>query len=262
MNHQTKIFRTLTLRRSGSHGIIIWLMHQKQNMKLSYPIIGDLTKNPDEIYKLDYLYDDCNLAILFNGRDKKCNNLYTSTFNILAKKHNVNYAHIAIVGFEDVDIRDCRNYEIKNLDKCFNNFILCPTILIVRNFKNWLASIFKNSRSVEYLTKQSIQWKIYANEAIDQQLVDNKYIILFDKWFKSKAYREKICFDLDLDFTDTAINSMLYHGWGSSFDGLKYDGNASQMKVLDRWKNFENDELFNNLLNKFNDCIELSERIF
>ena len=69
---------------------------------------------------------------------------------------------------------------------------------------------------------------------------------------------------LGLTWNDKSLNKVARWGivtWGDSFDGMEYDGKASQMKVLERWKNFKDDPFYLSLFND-RELVELSETIF
>ena len=67
-----------------------------------------------------------------------------------------------------------------------------------------------------------------------------------DKWFSSKAYRKKVANRTGLEFTDAGLNDIC--SIGSSFNNRSYQGKAQQMDVLNRWKEFDKDVEFNNIL--------------
>ena len=88
----------------------------------------------------------------------------------------------------------------------------------------------------------------------------------FDDWFANKTYRKKIAEQLNLNFSDAGLNTIMPMGWGkkgSSFDKMEYDGNAQKMKVLDRWKEYKDNPVeFTNVLKMNNELREMSEKIF
>ena len=82
-------------------------------------------------------------------------------------------------------------------------------------------------------------------------LPNPKTVVLYDKWFSSKKYREEISEKLDLKHTDKRLNIVMKIGigrsWGSSFDQMKKKNEAQSMDVLNRWVEVENDERFQKL---------------
>ena len=152
-------------------------------------------------------------------------------------------------------------------------------VIIIRDFKNWIASVLKahidaffkdpwNPTLQTYRTHNDIaKYKTYLDWATDPTLYFcgregfHPYIISYDKWFTDKNYRKKIVKDLDLPkFTDAGKNDIPQNCGGSSFDGLTFDGKASEMKVLERWKEYENEEGFIQILEHYKDLVEVSEK--
>lgn len=105
-------------------------------------------------------------------------------------------------------------------------------------------------------------WKQHAREAlgIRRYLPASRLCISYNRWVTSEQYRREIADQLGLHFTDAAIDEVPTTAGGSSFDGLTHRGNASEMKVLDRWREFANDEDFWRLFDE--ETIRLSTELF
>lgn len=141
-----------------------------------------------------------------------------------------------IYNIEDLNIG---NYEKRLKRFGFGSSGGTITILVVRDFYNLFASRLKYSHLKRYspigwASREAINmWKSHANH--------NKNIIInFNYWFSDINYRKKIADKLDIDFTDAGVNDVKNFGLGSSFDQLNYDGKANQMKILERYKEFDN----------------------
>ena len=120
------------------------------------------------------------------------------------------------------------------------------------------------SRITDHSARQTIQlWKSYAREFLGETkfLTHNKLCINFNKWHHSSLYRKEIAESLNLEFTDAGRERIKGYGGGSSFDGRKYDGQASQLKVLNRWQLFEHLDSFWQLF-KDKELLHYTERIF
>lgn len=131
------------------------------------------------------------------------------------------------------------------LPKALGNIEDTQVILVVRSWWNNLASYIQfvsNSRKLDdEVESLEIRWKTHAKEALGlTNYLPNAYIILYDWWVASKLYRWKICWDLDLIFSDNGFNNVSHHGNGSSFDLLKYKNDARKMDVLRRYKKLDN----------------------
>ena len=95
------------------------------------------------------------------------------------------------------------------------------SIVIIRDPNNWLASRIKT----KIRTHKIPYWLNHAKSDL--------YKIIFDKWFQSKEYRQQICKDLNLNFSDQALNEVYGEG-KSSYDGYEYNNRAQDMNVLHR----------------------------
>ena len=99
-------------------------------------------------------------------------------------------------------------------------------IVIIREPKNWMASRIKATLNPDVIQV----WLGHANSSL--------YKIIFDKWFQSEEYRRQICKDLNLNFSDQALNKVVDAG-ESSFDKFTYHEKAQQMNVLNRWQEYK-----------------------
>ena len=107
-------------------------------------------------------------------------------------------------------------------------------------------------------------WKKMALEGLGETnlLPSPKTVVLYDKWFSSKRYREEISEKLGLIHTDKRLNVVLKIGvgrsWGSSFDQMKKKNEAQSMDFLTRWVDVENDESFQKL-QKATELLEIAK---
>lgn len=105
-------------------------------------------------------------------------------------------------------------------------------------------------------------WKQHAREFLrdTRYLKHGPVLISYNDWSRDEGYRRGIAHALGLRFTDATINEVARCAGGSSFDGLRYDGNASRMPVLSRWHAYKDDPAFLALFDA--EAIRLSERVF
>jgi len=153
-------------------------------------------------------------------------------------------------------------------------------VLILRDVYNWAASSFvhcgrsddnyfvptgfdcKSWKRREVLFEK---WKTHAHEFLG----DTKYLafeeanivcISYNDWLR-KRYREKTASKFGLQNNERSIDIVAGVGnRGSKFDNFIYDGRASRMKVLERWKYFKDNPYFWGLFD--DESIELSNEIF
>lgn len=136
--------------------------------------------------------------------------------------------------------------------------------VVIRDCYNWLASRLKAfgglyPQHAKYKCEDPIKlWKQHAITAINRQ--SEIMPVLYNKWFASQQYREELETKLNMVNTDKAIQTILNYGGGSSFDGMKFNQNAQQMKVGDRWKEFIGNEEYIELLD--DEMCDISDQMF
>ena len=119
-------------------------------------------------------------------------------------------------------------------------------MLIVRDPFNLLASKLRwaygdrYKPSLDSLFETRDRWKAHAQEYLgDTHHLPQRLNVSYNAWFTDPAYRKALAHTLGVDWTDRGLNKVARWGptvWGDSFDGLKYDGRATEMNVLERWK--------------------------
>ena len=146
-------------------------------------------------------------------------------------------------------------------------------VLVIRDIYNWVASCFKiggegkgqvvspfdDERGDRKLSTICL-WKKQAKQIINQNVSESIFPILYDKWFESKEYRDEIANTIGFSNTDKGIMTVSQYGWGSSFDGFSYQGYASRMDVLNRWKLFVKDQEYIKMFDE--ECHDLNEQLF
>jgi hypothetical protein len=124
-----------------------------------------------------------------------------------------------------------RSWENADPVKCF--LPSQKNILILRDPWNWLASYIAHG---DFFNKAIEQYVCHFRYALD---TNNSFVpVNFNLWFSSLDYRKQLAEVLGLDHSDEFLNGVSPLGAGSSFDKLQFDGNAQQMKVLERYKGF------------------------
>lgn len=109
-------------------------------------------------------------------------------------------------------------------------------------------------------------WKSYAKEFLGRAdfMPAPKVFINYNRWFTDDKYRDEIARRLGLISADKGLAEVAKWGpntWGDSFDNLDFEGRANEMKVLERWRYFANDKVFQDLF-RDPELLGLSEEIF
>ena len=169
------------------------------------------------------------------------------------------------VGLENVRVSEFSENKEELLDGIELGEV--KTIMILRNPWNQMAS------HIQWRPESSPDRRNYVIELIsdfqDDYLTGIKDIdfIIYDKWFQDINYRKQISEKLGLEFSDEGLQTVVSIGGGSSFDGIKYNGNAQEMDVLSRYKQVDNysmnefkkSEIGQQLKNKWNHICDLEE---
>ena len=166
-------------------------------------------------------------------------------------------------------------------------------VLVLRDVFNWLASLLLSGdrslvsitqypacytfekdkdwekhasmiRARNYLSAKLLikLWKIFADEFLGKTnyLPKGTIFISFNQWFYDENYRIKIANQLNLKNSDFALD---FTGANGGFDGRKFNhGGAREMKVLERWKTFQDNSIYTEILDLCPEVRELSYEIF
>lgn len=230
--------RVLGLRRSGQHAIITWLAY----------------------------HFDKNRVLFLNNIDPKKGIFSSKNLAIHKKKIKLLDGHDPFITTEDYNDYDLLIYshEERNLHKLLKTSD--HTILVLRDAYNMTASrLMMNMKYKEKtyfnVDKTYVKFvKQYLKEGIGKtNIIKDKTVVNFNKWKMSKEYRKNLSESLGLEFIDIGYNKMTLHGTGSSFDGVV--SNASELKVLDRWKELKNNVKFKEVFND-KEVVKLSYKFF
>ncbi len=144
----------------------------------------------------------------------------------------------------------------------FGNSRESDSLIILRDPYNTFASWFqKNWRVTPEIIKL---WKSYAYEfmGITNHLKSPKISVSFNQWFSDRSYRQRLADSLGLRFTDRNLNSVSFHGSGSSFDEQSLNEKAQEMKILNRFHNYLGDAKFLQIFENDPELDKLSKDIF
>jgi len=124
-------------------------------------------------------------------------------------------------------------------------------VLILRDPYNLFASRLATGFSV---LSQEMAVKVWCQHARQfagrRRYLEQPVCINYNLWASSAAYRSGVAEQLGLEFDDRTAQQVPSCGGGSSFDGLAYNGEASTMRVFDRWRNYSHDPAYLALFTK------------
>ncbi len=176
--------------------------------------------------------------------------------------------HCLMVSVQDFDLRKLKRFGdvILNREETLGRSDRRITVLVLRDPFNLLASrLAKPAPLLDLLEPWEVldAWEVYAEEFIGAtSFLDSKVTVNFNSWFLDREYRQTVALQLGFPFTDAGINIVPKAGGGSSFDLLHYDGRASQMRVLDRWRHYQNDARFRNAFHGRRQLTHLCSQLF
>jgi len=223
--------QVLGMRRSGNHAIISWILS-------------------------NFTGDVCHYNNILIEKD----GLFVEDEQIFSKTYNSSGLSCKLYSYEDYSFDKVLPYLNQSDNK----------VLVLRDPFNVFASRIKRARKIDdiadifgVLTTRTVleTWKQHAKEFLGrtQHLGKNLIKINFNKWWESIDYRKENadCFG---DTNSVEIPSLSKFSNGSSFDGEFYKHNPTEMDLMNRWKEFENDEEFITLFDS--ETIDLSLEIF
>lgn len=198
------------MQRSGHHAIIIWIA-----FKFEKPV-----------FYLNWVRHYLRPEIALRDRGHHPSGGY-DCFRKVSLGNLYEPSECIMYNYEESGISDFRR---PKLDYCRTRF----NVLIVRDIFNIIASRLKHGKQdVDHSIKL---WKTHAREAIGEtNYLDSLLYIDYNQWFQSKNYRASITKRLKLPFNDKGLNIVSNFGYGSSFNGRKFNGKAQEMNVLKRW---------------------------
>lgn len=136
-------------------------------------------------------------------------------------------------------------------------------ILTIRDPFNWAASYIKKSQHPNDHLVWPRLWLEYANEFVgNTNYLPTALKVNYNQWFCDRQYRQQISAQLSLDFTDEALEVVTPHANGSSFDETKFDAQAQNMAITERWRHYQNDPAYIEAFKRHPEIIEIAMSSF
>lgn len=135
-------------------------------------------------------------------------------------------------------------------------------VLILRDPFNLFASRWRSTYSgVKPRTSIRI-WTQHARQFLgERNHVTQEFLpISYNRWIGDPDYRRSLADWLQIPFTDAGFDTVPATGGGSSFDERRFDGEATRMDVLRRWRHSQHDERYRHLFNA--EVLRLADEIF
>lgn len=267
------------IRRSGNHAIATWLLHHfngsteyynnyasnytaKRNREIYINNDGMLLKlqpidahdtycdnNKIDVDNIIYGYENITIDEI-NKKSKE----YPVDYNIIIIRDPIN--NLASLMKHANKSRNSKNDETLKIKKQNEENIKkgIQTRAGVNSFeKSSMMMLHRKRTLMSYAAGALIQyqkfiplWKDYVNN-FDKN--DKNILIIYDRWFSDSGYRREIEKKLKLLPNDKGLNKIHGTANGSSFDNMKFQDKAQKMDVINRWKEFVDNEKYLKLLN-------------
>lgn len=216
-SQQINCCRVFAQQRSGHHAVVNWLCRQLPGKSALYHLV-----NENGVADTIWMYKDSKPPERTSINSTiKVNNV---VFNVEGRPPSASYKQFLVFQKNPISILSPIKHEFMN-------------VIVIRDILNTLASRI-NHFTWRNGEQEVSDWKEYAKEVLRQtKYLKNPICILFNLWFVSLEYRKNISklLGFGMNFTDIGLQDVPCHGGGSSFDGLKKDGHASEMRVLNRY---------------------------
>jgi len=247
--------RVLALPRSGHHAVISWLVHQHGGRYCCLNNAG-IEGNPFLTAREvgSNLAAAGKLSVLNMARLRACRKGL-----LIYNCEGCPVEKAASAGGEE------------NPDRYIGKSGRQTTVLILRDAFNLFASLLRWSRGTRHqpdrttITDLIERWKGYAREYLGETaFLREKVTVNYNMWFSDEDYRKRLAGEMGFRFKPGGTEAVPKVGpvvWGDTFDGMRFDGRAHEMKVTERWKHFAEDPFYRGLFLD-REVAELSEKIF
>ena len=252
-------FRIVGLSRSGNHAIINWIINQLNGR---------------------YCFLNCV--------EPKHNPFFTARpLNAKGEVFQTNIPGFNLPG-EQSGVFSSKDYLLYNYEDCFLGMLNHPSfktnrerwvgeslftkdILIIRDTFNLFASRIKANLIVGHQTHHGVNpistfalkriYKQHAREFLgEKKNLKDKVLINYNRWFSDDEYRKEKADELGISFTDKGMEDVVACAGGSSFDGVRFSGNAKNMDLNSRWKKYASTDAYWDLFD--DEIVDLNRQIF
>tara|TARA_Y100000034_G_scaffold135756_1_gene208968 strand:+ start:837 stop:1637 length:801 start_codon:yes stop_codon:yes gene_type:complete len=243
--------RVMSMMRSGHHAIISWIFENYpgsvyfrndvleskilQKDKIAFEKRGDTS-----------LVRDC---FIFNIEDAPLSDID----RIIRKNQKL--------------VRSGQSKKIENIVVIRDPFnLFASRIQKIRNVNRKIGKRANYIGNVGWADKKAVSmWKEYAELClgIKKHLSGSHICVNYNLWVSRHDYRNKIANKIGFKCPNDPHTEISNYGSGSSFHDVElYAQNDGNMPVLNRWKNFLNDQDYLNLFRKDKELIKLYGYIF
>ena len=270
------LFLVISMSRSGHHPIMEWVYTQFNPGKL-FLNYCDFASPQDVLdNRILYHWNDrkyytkiSDSWVKYGLVDQKLKEFVRETEDVRREVINSD-KNLLIMNFENLNLSQIP-MPVDTFTSYFSPFKNRGCILVMRDIYNLIASRLKSGRELsredirqknETFQNMISAWKSHAREFLGEtNVLPDKILVNFNRWFLDANYRSELTRKLHCDREVADWHTVSTYGGGSSFDKMDLKDDARKMAVLDRWKEYRDDDIF---WTAFDDpeLVSLSERIF
>ena len=188
-----KFFRCYATPRSGHRSVMLWIVYQHSSIREFVPLYIDWKNGPKRVQKPAVLNIDNYKAVLFNHCSNRAKPDITPDLD----------TDRLILGYEN-------NVTPSSISYNFN--IPYTNIIILRDIFNTMASVKKFRLFAGRKNKQSYKYPRYIMDgwlSCAKAIKNNEgYFINYNLYNHDPHYRQQLCRDLGLFFTDIGIDEV------------------------------------------------------
>tara|TARA_Y100000401_G_scaffold70186_1_gene56333 strand:- start:191 stop:1000 length:810 start_codon:yes stop_codon:yes gene_type:complete len=267
-----KLDLIVSMHRTGHHAVAVWLLHQRQGVEdFSITTVSPwlfaigLEAFVDESHPLNQVEGQ----VYQQFRRQSNSKLYFMANNPLKIEERADKERLKSIVKDDNPDGLIVTHEQEGINDTIDKATKSPfsfnkPIVVIRDFRNWVASCIKmalrDNKTIEDVINDD-KVSMYADHVANYGKSDYHFI-KFNDWATNKDYRKTVCKNIGYTFTDAAKDQLSIFGGGSSFSGMQYFKNASDMDVNNRYKEIETHPYYKTLLNKHKEVLKLSDTIF
>lgn len=270
------LFLVIAMSRSGHHAVMDWIYEQFEPEKFFFNYCDFSLPEKTFDNRVQYHYNNRKYYskisqswMKYGTLEEKLEEFSLETEKVRNRIFNAD-KNLLMLNFENLNPNKLP-MSVGSFASHFHPVQNTKCVLIMRDIRNLFASRIKSGRE---LTLENIEkkdsvylnaieiWKSHAREFLGiTNNLPQKICVNYNRWFSDKNYRIKLSKTFCVDKQISAWNTLATYGGASSFDGKKFQDDASKMNVLQRWKEYEDNESFMSILND-QELADLSEKIF
>jgi hypothetical protein len=249
-----QLIQVVGLKRSGLHALSFWLLgHQSDHVFINN---SPLKRSGDES-PMSRTIRDCPLPVPLHWMQGGARSRNSQEEFVRVPRR----VKLLVVLFQSQSLRHLGSHsqwvEGVRAKKV-------ATLLLLRDPYNWSASYKEKSKEPQDDSVWPELWMEYAREFTGRtnHLAPSPLRVNYNRWFRNLDYRKEISDALGLEFTDRNLEVVTDHAGGSSFDKTDFSGSAQEMKVMERWKMYQDDSSFRDAFRANPQIAKMTEEIF